>query len=66
MRGPDPARIAGPVFFRQERVGRNGKPFEVLKFRTMVDNAEAAAEVAAEPARPAATRECSRSPTTRA
>ena len=32
---------AGPVLFRQERVGRDGEPFEVLKFRTMVVDAEA-------------------------
>ncbi|OGZ63465.1 MAG: hypothetical protein A2998_01535 [Candidatus Staskawiczbacteria bacterium RIFCSPLOWO2_01_FULL_37_25b] len=30
----------GPVFFIQERVGKNGKPFNFIKFRTMVENAE--------------------------
>jgi lipopolysaccharide/colanic/teichoic acid biosynthesis glycosyltransferase len=27
----------GPVFFRQQRVGMDGAPFDVVKFRTMVD-----------------------------
>jgi len=30
----------GPVFFVQERVGKNGKIFRAYKLRTMVDNAE--------------------------
>jgi exopolysaccharide biosynthesis polyprenyl glycosylphosphotransferase len=31
----------GPVFFRQERVGRSGETFPMLKFRTMLVGAEA-------------------------
>jgi exopolysaccharide biosynthesis polyprenyl glycosylphosphotransferase len=30
----------GPVLFRQERVGKDSMPFQVLKFRTMVVDAE--------------------------
>jgi lipopolysaccharide/colanic/teichoic acid biosynthesis glycosyltransferase len=30
----------GPVFFRQERIGRFGVPFSIYKFRTMVVDAE--------------------------
>jgi lipopolysaccharide/colanic/teichoic acid biosynthesis glycosyltransferase len=31
----------GAVFYRGVRVGRNGRPFKIYKFRTMVMNAEA-------------------------
>lgn len=30
---------AGPVFFRQERMGQNFRPFRIYKFRTMVADA---------------------------
>jgi lipopolysaccharide/colanic/teichoic acid biosynthesis glycosyltransferase len=31
---------AGPVFYFQKRVGKNGKPFWMAKFRSMIPNAE--------------------------
>jgi exopolysaccharide biosynthesis polyprenyl glycosylphosphotransferase len=31
----------GPVFFRQPRAGRDGREFDAVKFRTMVDGADA-------------------------
>ncbi|HQE17619.1 MAG TPA: sugar transferase, partial [Aggregatilineales bacterium] len=30
----------GPVFFKQERIGKDGRAFTVYKFRTMVDGAD--------------------------
>ena len=32
----------GPVFYRQERLGKNGKPFQLVKFRSMRTDAEKA------------------------
>ena len=34
------ATSKGPIFFRQERCGLHGRPFTMLKFRSMVTNAE--------------------------
>jgi len=31
----------GPVFYRGVRIGRSGKPFKIIKFRTMIKDAEA-------------------------
>jgi len=30
-------KVGSPIFFRQTRPGLNGKPFEMIKFRTMLD-----------------------------
>jgi lipopolysaccharide/colanic/teichoic acid biosynthesis glycosyltransferase len=41
----------GPILFRQRRIGRDGRPFELMKFRTMVPNADAMAEALRERSR---------------
>jgi len=33
------ATSPGPAFYRQTRIGRGGRPFEILKLRTMMDGA---------------------------
>ncbi|MBI3837595.1 MAG: sugar transferase [Planctomycetia bacterium] len=47
---------AGPVFFMQQRVGRNFKPFWIYKFRTMVVDAEERGGQLTTPADPRITR----------
>ena len=36
----DPSTSRGPALFVQTRVGKDGKPFRMVKFRSMVDDAE--------------------------
>jgi len=35
----------GPMFYKQERVGRNGKVFKIYKLRSMYINAEANGQI---------------------
>lgn len=34
------ATSKGPIFYKQERIGRNGQPFYILKFRSMIVDSE--------------------------
>ena len=38
-------RLGSPVLFRQTRPGLNGRPFEMVKFRTMTDDRDAAGQL---------------------
>jgi lipopolysaccharide/colanic/teichoic acid biosynthesis glycosyltransferase len=37
-------KLGSPIFFLQERPGRRGKPFKVVKFRTMTDGVDNAGQ----------------------
>ena len=39
----------GPVFYKQIRIGYKGKPFHILKFRTMIQNSEVAGPMLSSP-----------------
>lgn len=36
------AKLGAPLFFRQERAGQGGRPFQIIKFRSMTDARDAA------------------------
>lgn len=38
-------RLGSPVFFRQTRPGLGGRPFQMIKFRTMTDERDAAGDL---------------------
>ncbi|MDB4886643.1 MAG: undecaprenyl-phosphate galactose phosphotransferase [Gemmatimonadetes bacterium] len=44
-------RLGRPVLFRQQRPGRGGEPFELLKFRSMTDERDAAGILLSDEAR---------------
>ncbi|GEM_PF-312082 len=46
----------GPAIYRQVRAGRDGRPFRMLKFRTMTDGADTAGSLVTGPADPRVTR----------
>jgi sugar transferase EpsL len=41
-------RLGSPVFFKQQRPGYQGKPFTILKFRTMTDDRDAEGKLLAD------------------
>lgn len=45
------ATLGRPVFFRQTRAGRDGKPFELIKFRTMHDRRDGQGQLLPDAAR---------------
>jgi len=45
------SKLGSPIFFRQIRPGKNAKPFEMIKFRTMTDERDSNGELLADSVR---------------